>query len=56
VLPSKDRFEQLVHECWSKTPFGHNQIDTTEVYDNGWIGYCMKKKNWNELDILNTHL
>lgn len=57
---SLEQFTEVVRDSWSKTPFGHNEIDAKPVRDQGWLRYILKRRSKTDftssIDWENTHL
>jgi hypothetical protein len=41
---SFERFAEAIRECWSKTDFGHHQVDIQDQADAGWTDYILKAR------------
>ena len=35
-------FEKLIHDCWSRTDWGHGNVLVREAADRKWINYMLK--------------
>ena len=53
-----DRFQALIHQCWSKVDLGYREIMARPNADRGWINYMLKRRQksafdaWSELGIV----
>ena len=45
-----DRFNAIIHECWTKVDWGHREIMVRQNADRGWINYMLKRRQKSAFD------
>jgi hypothetical protein len=53
---SNEMCHSAIHDCWSQTRWGYNEVDVQPIYSSGWISYITKERRIDGWDVENTHL
>jgi len=48
-----DQFIDGIRHCWLKTPYGHRQIESEDIRDEGWLGYILNSSRQHRIDVNN---
>lgn len=56
-FPDEAACRAAVRDCWAKTRWGYNEVDSRPLHDaEGWINYITKSRSIDGWDIVNTNL